>query len=66
MSRLSFLLVLLAACLFQFSAAFMPGRVALPVTARASLQVRSRSSPAGRRKSVAVMAREYWEVRLTR
>lgn len=63
MSRLSFLLVVLAACLLQLTSAFMPGRTALPVVARASLQTRSRSSNTGRR-SVAVMAKEYWQARL--
>ena len=60
MSRLSFVLLVLAACLLQLSFAFLPGRTALPVVARNSLQARA-SSAAGRRKSVAVMATEYWE-----
>lgn len=62
MARLSLLLVVLAAFLCQCSLAFMPGRTALPAVARASaLQARSRSPNGVRRKSVAVMAAEYWE-----
>ena len=62
MSRLSFLLVILAACLCHLTSAFLPVRTSLPAVSRAALQPRS-SSPGGRRKSVAVMAQEYWEVR---
>lgn len=62
MSRLSFLVVVLAGFLLQLTSAFLPMRTALPAVSRAALQPRS-SSPAGRRKSVAVMGMEYWEVR---
>lgn len=62
MSRLSFLLAVLGALLCHLTSAFLPMRTALPSVSRAALQPRS-SSPAGRRKSVAVMARELWEVR---
>jgi hypothetical protein len=62
MSRLSFLVVVLAACFLQLTSAFLPARTALPVVARASLQNRGSRNPASRRKSVAVMAAEYWEV----